>query len=297
MDDEINQQIRNLALNVERYTDCALIVYYIYTSIPSANTELQQFSFYMLGTTSGTFPMGPITQDDIDKLTRLLQNGYNAIMLEDAEVLNGRYEFQNSQYRHQNNSTLSLQDDTLSITTQSNDGSEVRAVHLRGPLPDSVIFYVFILLFQSEFFEQVADDLKNRLSTALQDHKVLNLLYLVVEMSVFWHDLKVDTLSVTQKRTVLEDVHFAIREYERRNNDNPGAVRTFVTAYENHEVFEFLQEIYHTLLNNINEIEQQLGPHSQGEAAMVTDDDPGASSMFCLRLTLPDNCKHTEQKV
>ena len=309
MDDDIKFTINFLAKNAQSFADSRRVVYHTLGSIENAREELRMFSAYMLGRWtpySIILPQSPITQeDDIAKITRLLHDGYRAIELRDAQALNGFYVFENAQYSR-NNSALRFGNDnnTLTITTQFNadDLASVQVSEIRSPVPNSVIFYLYFWLLDPNFsfpgateeFLRLQALVQSKCMNALRQHKMLNLLYVVAEMMTLYCDMKNPELDLTN---ILAQFATVGERYENRIIDDPGATYTSVGTYRNDEVFTFLQNIANTLWDDINQRKEELSHHPQGGAAMATDDDPGGSSMFCLRLTLSDNCKHTEQKV
>lgn len=306
MHDDIKFTINFLAKNAQSFADSRKVVYHTLGSIENAREELRRFSAYMLGNRtpySMIFPRGPITQAEVAKITRLLHDGYNAIQLENAQALNGVYEFENAQYVR-NNSSLRLENDnsTLTITTQDNadDLASVQVLEARVPVPNSVIFYLYFWLLDPNFSGRTAEFLQlqtlvqNKCMDALQQHKMLNLLYVVAEMITLYCNMKNPDLDLTN---IFAQFATVGERYNNRIIDDPGATYTSVGTYRNDEVFAFLENIANTLWDDIIKKKKELSHHPQGEAAMETDNDPGAYSTFRLRLTLPDNCKHTEQKV
>tara|TARA_B100000424_G_scaffold30778_1_gene20911 strand:+ start:132 stop:1064 length:933 start_codon:yes stop_codon:yes gene_type:complete len=302
--------IERIALQAESPIDYANIAYFTLTVIPKAAEELKQFFACMRGTTMTMFPreIEEITEEDVNKVIRLMENGYDVKIVQNAEVFNGYYAKTQesdlySQYSHYNGSVLRVfGDNSLWITPgNTNQPGDLHVSEAQVDMPDSVIFYVYIVFCVFVFEDRVARALQanGKLENALKRHPMLNLLFTVVKLSMKWRQLRFGDWTMDDYPIILGSTQRLQKAYESRNRhytaemhaspdgDEPGSMHDNNETYENRAVLGFMQEIYKRLLQNIY---YSLGNQDQPPGATSTVLQPNASNYsFRLRLTLRDN--------
>ena len=301
--------IERIALQAESPIDYANIAYFTLTVIPKAAEELKHFFACMRGTTMTTFPRENemITERDVQKVIRLMENGYDVQIVQNADVFNGHYAKTQesdlySQYSHANGSVLRKYfENSLWITPGNTNQQGLNVSELHGAMPDSVIFYVYIVFCVFVFRDSVRQALQanDKLENALKRNPMLNLLLTVVILSMQWSKLRRDDMTMDGYRTILGNTQRLQTAYESRNRHytearlastdgpEPGSMHDDDETYDNRAVLEFMQRIYEKLLQNIYYTLRDL---DQPQGATGIGLEPGAIGVsFRLRLTLPDN--------